>query len=69
MVEASAHMGINVIGGYATLGPCDLMLLYDAPDETAAAGMAMAPDARTNAQAETWTLIPAEDFAKLAVRK
>jgi len=69
MVEASTRMGIKVIGGYAMLGPYDLMVLYDAPSETAAAGMAMTLCARMNGQAETWTLIAAEDFGKLAVKK
>jgi uncharacterized protein with GYD domain len=69
MVEASSRMGIKVIGGYATLGPYDLMVLYDAPNEIAAAGMAMALCAKMNGQAETWTLIAPEDFGKLPVMR
>jgi uncharacterized protein with GYD domain len=67
MVQAGAQMGVKVLGGYAVLGPYDLMLLYEAPDEIKAAGMATTLGAKMGGQAETWTLIPPEAFNKLFV--
>ncbi len=37
-IKMVAQMGIKTIGAYATLGPYDLMLLYEAPDEKVTAG-------------------------------
>jgi uncharacterized protein with GYD domain len=60
--KMAEEMGIKPIGAYATLGPYDMMLIYEAPDEKVAAGMSMS----LRGQTETWTLIPMEEFTKLA---
>ena len=60
--EMVEEMGIKPIGAYATLGPYDMMFIYEAPDEKVAAGMSMS----FLGQTETWTLIPMEEFTKLA---
>ena len=67
-MKMAEQMGIKLIGAYATLGPNDMMLLYEAPDEKVAAGMAMTFATKWGGQSETWTLIPMEEFAKLAAR-
>lgn len=67
-VKMAAQMGIKTIGAYATLGPYDMMLLYEAPDEKVAAGMAMAFATKWGGQSETWTLIPMEEFTKLIAK-
>ncbi len=57
--EMAEEMGIKPISAYATLGPYDMMLIYEAPDEKVAADMSMS----FRGQTETWTLIPMEEFA------
>ncbi len=57
--KMAKEMGIKPIGAYATLGPYDMMLIYEAPDEKVAADMSMS----LRGQTETWTLIPMEEFA------
>jgi len=59
--KMAKEMGIKPIGAYATLGPYDMMLIYEAPDEKVAAGMSMS----FRGQTETWTLIPMEEFTKV----
>ena len=66
--KIAEQIGIKPIGAYATLGPYDMMLIYEAPDEKVAAGMAMASATKWGGRSETWTLIPMEEFAKLAAR-
>lgn len=61
--KAAAELGIKPLGAYATLGPYDMMLIYEATDEKAAVSMAMGFGAR-GGRAETWTLIPVEEMAK-----
>jgi uncharacterized protein with GYD domain len=68
-VKMAAGMGIKLIGTYATLGPYDVMLLYEAPDEKVAAGMVMSFGAKWGGRSETWTLIPVEELPKLAARR
>ena len=70
-MKMAEQMGIKTIAAYATLGPYDMILIYEAPDEKVAAGMATSFLAKWGAQTETWTLIPMEEFTKLAtsVRK
>jgi len=63
--KMAAEMGIKLIGTFATLGPYDMMLLYEAPDEKVAAGMIMRFNARWGGRSETWTLIPVEELPKL----
>ena len=67
-IKMVAQMGIKTISAYATLGPYDLMLLYEAPDEKVAAGVATAFALKWAGQSETWTLISIEEFAKVAAR-
>ena len=43
----------------------DMMFIYEAPDEKAAAGMPLSFSARGSGQTETWTAIPIEEFVKL----
>ena len=66
--KMAAQMSIKTIGTYATLGPYDMMLLYDAPDEKVAAGMATAFAMKWGGQSETWTLISMDEFAKVMVK-
>lgn len=67
-MKMAAEMGIKPISTYATLGPYDMMLLYEAPDEKVAAGMAIGFGTKWGGRSETWTLIPMEEFAKLAAK-
>ena len=66
--KMAQQMGIKSIGAYATLGPYDMMLLYEAPDEKVAAGMSMSLATKWGGQTETWTVIPMEEFARLTAR-
>ena len=68
VIETSAQMGIKIIGAYATLGPHDLMLVYEAADEKAAASVAMGFGTKWYGRSETWTLIPMGEFIKLAAK-
>ena len=64
-MKMAAEMGIKPIGTYATLGPYDLMLIFEAPDGKTAASMAMGFGAKWGGRSETWTLIPMEELVKL----
>lgn len=68
-VKMATEMGIKLISAYATLGPYDVMLLYEAPDEKVAAGMVMGFGAKWGGRSETWTLIPVEELPKLAAKR
>ena len=48
------------------LGPYDVMLIYEAPDEKVAAGMCVSTATKWGGETETWTVIPMEEFVKLA---
>jgi len=63
--KLAAAVGIKLIGSYATLGPYDVMLIYQAPDEKLAANMAMDFGLKWGGRAETWTLIPVEELRKI----
>ncbi|HEY48423.1 MAG TPA: GYD domain-containing protein [Dehalococcoidia bacterium] len=65
--KIAEQMGITTTGAYALLGRYDMMFIYEAPDEIAAAGMPLSFAADGGGQTETWTAIPMADFAKLAV--
>jgi len=62
------QMGIKHVGAYGLLGPYDMMFIYEAPDEKAAASMPLSFAPRGDGQTETWTAIPMEEFAKLTAR-
>ncbi len=67
--KTAEKMGIKSIGAYSLLGPHDMMFIYEAPDEKAAAGLCLAlASKKGDAQTETWTAIPMEEFAQLAGR-
>jgi uncharacterized protein with GYD domain len=68
-MKMATGMGIKLIGTYATLGPHDVMLIYEAHDEKIAAGMAMGFSAKWGGRSETWTLIPVEELPKLAAKR
>ena len=68
-MKKATEMGIKVIGTYATLGPYDVMLIYEAPDEKVAASMAMDFGAKWGGRSETWTLIPTEELRKVAAKR
>lgn len=68
-VKMAEKRGIKLIGAYATLGPYDVMLIYDAPDEKAAASLAMDFGAKWGGRSETWTLIPTEELRKVSARR
>ena len=63
--KIAEQMGIKSIGAYSVLGRYDMMFIYEAPNEKAAAGMPLSFAPQGSAQAETWTLIPMEEFVKL----
>ena len=60
--------GIRHIAAYALLGRYDMMFIYEAPDEEVAAGMAVSMATKWGGGTETWTVIPMEEFVKLAER-
>ena len=64
-VRLASHLGIKSIGAYAILGPYDMLLIFEAPSDKAATGMSMATAGKWGAHAETWTLIPIEEFADI----
>lgn len=66
--KMAEQMGIKSIGAYGLLGRYDMMFIYEAPNEKAAASMPMSFAPGGTAQTETWTAIPMEEFAKLAAR-
>lgn len=58
--------GIKSVASYGVLGPYDMMFIYEAPDEKAAAMLPLSMSSqRGDANTETWTLIPMEEFASL----
>jgi uncharacterized protein with GYD domain len=61
-------MGIKHISAYGVLGPYDMMFIYEAPNEKAAAGLPLSFAPEGSGQTTTWTLIPMEEFAQLAAR-
>ncbi len=61
----AGELGIKIIGNYATLGPYDVMLIYEAPDEKTAACMSMSVTSKLGGRPETWTLIPADEVPKI----
>ena len=67
-VKLAAHIGVKSINAYAILGPYDMMIIFEAPGEKAAAGMSMATSGKWGAHAETWTLIPMEEFADITAQ-
>jgi uncharacterized protein with GYD domain len=67
-VKAAERMGIKTIGAYGLLGRYDIMFIYEAPNEKAAANMPLSFAPQGGGQTETWTAIPMEDFTKLTVK-
>jgi uncharacterized protein with GYD domain len=63
-MKVAAEKGINIIGSYATLGPYDVMMIYEAIDERIAAHLAMDFGLKWSGRVETWALIPAADLRK-----
>ena len=66
--KMAEQMGIKSVGAYSLLGRYDMMFIYEAPDEKAAASLPLSFAPRGDAQTETWTAIPMEEFAQLAAR-
>ncbi len=64
-MKKAPEQGIKIIGSYATLGPYDVMLIYEAANERIAANMAMDFGMKWGGRAETWTLIPAGELRKV----
>ena len=67
--KMAIQMGIRPIGSYVTLGPYDVMLIYEAPNERVAVDMAMTFGAKWGGRSETWTLIPTEEVRQAVPRK
>jgi len=63
--KIAAQMGIKTISAYSLLGRYDMMFIYEAPDEKAAARMPLSFASGGGSQTETWTAIPMEEFVKL----
>jgi|WetSurMetagenome_2_1015567.scaffolds.fasta_scaffold179375_2 uncharacterized protein with GYD domain len=68
-VKLAVERGIKPIGSYATLGPYDVMLIYEAKDEKVAANLAMDFGLKWGGRGETWTLIPVKELRKLAKKR
>jgi len=66
--KRAEQMGIRSVGAYGLLGRYDMMFIYEAPDEKAAASLPLSFAPRGDAQTETWTAIPMEEFVKLTAR-
>ena len=56
-------IGINHLATYGVLGPYNMMFIYEAPNEKAAAYMPLSFAPQGTGQTTTWTLIPREEFA------
>ena len=56
---------VKWLANYAILGPYDYLDMFEAPDETVAAKIAMIVRSFGHAQTETWTALPWERFEKL----
>ena len=56
---------IKLIEMYATLGPCDYVLLLEAPDEQAIFKFVAMISADGEVNTETWRAIPFEEFSKI----
>jgi len=63
--KLAAELGIKPINYYVTLGPFDLMLIYEAVDEKTAAMLALNIGLKWGGRPETWTLIPQDEFLKI----
>jgi len=61
-------MGIKHVAAYGVLGPYDMMFIYEAPNEKAAAALPLSFAPRGSGQTTTWTLIPMEEFVQLPAR-
>ena len=66
--KRAEQMGIKSVGAYSILGPYDMMFIYEAPNEKAAQGLTLSFSPRGDANTETWTAIPMEEFAQIAGR-
>ncbi len=64
--KTAAELGVKPIGAYATLGPYDVMIIYEAANEKAAVNMAMGFGTKWGGRAETWTVIPMDELIKPA---
>jgi uncharacterized protein with GYD domain len=58
---------VKWVANYAILGPYDYLDLFEAPDETVAAKVAMIIRSFGHAQTETWTALPWERFERLII--
>ena len=61
-------MGIKHVAAYGVLGPYDMMFIYEAPNEKAAAVLPLSFAPQGSGQTTTWTLIPMEEFTQLSAR-
>ena len=61
-------MGIKHLAAYGVLGPYDMMFMYEAPNEKAAAALPLSFAPQGSGQTTTWTLIPMEEFMQLSAR-
>ena len=67
--KLAVERGIKIIGSYATLGPYDVMLIYEANDEKIAANMAMDFGLKWGGRGETWTLIPVKELRTITKKR
>ena len=67
-MKMSEQMGIKHIAAYGLLGPYDMMFIYEAADEKAAATSSLFQSVKWGGQMETWTAIPMEEFAKITAK-
>ncbi len=61
-----AALGVRIVGAYGLLGPYDMMIVYEAPDQKTAAKLPLSlASLEGGIKTETWTTIPLGDFVKL----
>ena len=64
--KRAESMGIKHVAAYGVLGPYDMMFIYEAPNEKAAASMPLSFAPGGTGHSTTWTLIPIEEFTQMA---
>lgn len=58
--------GVQWIGNYAVLGPCDYLDIFEAPDADAATKVALLVRSLGHATTETWVATPWDRFLGMA---
>ena len=65
VTEAAEKMGCKVIAVSMTMGPYDLVIRVDAPDDETIARLALSIGAQGNLRTTTLKAFPADDFERI----